>query len=167
MNGKAPAFAVFLLILRQLTILALDPISIRMATADDFETVYRFVNLLEDDCFDRSVQQSLYLENMANPGIIYLLAFSQNEPVGFASCHIQNLMHHAGKIGEIQEMYVAEEVRSLGIGKMLLDQIKAIAKEKNVLQLEVTSSLKREAAHHFYEREKFIFTHKKFTHPLN
>lgn len=145
----------------------METISIRPADTSDFETIYHFINLLEADTFDRSVQQQLFQENVSNPNIIYLLAFTENQAVGFLSCHIQNLLHHAGKIGEIQEMYVDEKARGLGVGKKLIDEIKAIAQQKKVLQLEVTSSFKREAAHRFYAREKFIFTHKKFTHPLN
>ncbi len=141
----------------------MDSVSIRMAVAEDFKTIYRFVNLLEDEVFDEQTQHALFLENTANPKIIYLLAFAKNQPVGFLSCHIQNLLHHNGKVGEIQEMFVDESVRSLGVGKKLIDEIKTIAQSKNVVQLEVTSSFKRAAAHRFYERENFIFTHKKFT----
>lgn len=145
----------------------MEPITIKHAGPADFETVYRFINCLEDDTFDRSAQQQLFLENISHPDIVYLLAFIKKESVGFLSCHIQKLLHHGGKIGEIQEMYVDEKARSLGVGQKLIDEIKTIARQKNVLQLEVTSSFRREAAHRFYEREKFVFTHKKFTHPLN
>lgn len=137
-----------------------------MAVAEDFMTIYRFVNLLEDAVFDQSAQQRLFTENIANPNVVYLLAFFEGNPVGFLSCHIQNLLHHNGKVGEIQEMFVDESARSLGIGKKLIAEIKIVARQKNVVQLEVTSSFKRQAAHRFYERENFIFTHKKFTFPL-
>lgn len=136
---------------------------IRNATAADFETVYGFINRLEDEILDRERQRAIFEYNLSNPNIIYLLAFSENEPAGFLSLHIQNLLHHGGPIGEIQEMFVPEEARSLGIGKKLMDETKRIASERGVLQLEVTSSFRREAAHRFYEREGFVHTHKKFT----
>lgn len=144
----------------------MDSIHIRTAVTEDFKTIYRFINLLENDVFDQTAQYLLFAENLANPNIVYLLAFAHQKPVGFLSCHIQNLLHHAGKVGEIQEMFVDESARSLGVGKKLIDEIKAIALQRNVVQLEVTSSFKREAAHRFYERENFTFTHKKFTFPL-
>lgn len=144
----------------------MESISTRMAVAEDFMTVYRFVNLLEDAVFDPTAQLLLFSENIANPNVVYLLAFSDGKPVGFLSCHIQNLLHHNGKVGEIQEMFVDESARSLGVGKKLITEIKAVARQRNVVQLEVTSSFKRNAAHRFYERENFIFTHKKFTFPL-
>lgn len=136
---------------------------IRNATAADFETVYDFINRLEDDILDRERQRAIFADNLSNPNILYLLAFSGNEPVGFLSLHIQNLLHHGGPIGEIQEMFVLEGARSLGVGKKLIDEIKRFANERGILQLEVTSSFRREAAHRFYEREGFVHTHKKFT----
>jgi PhnO protein len=139
---------------------------IRFATAADFKSVYRFINLLENEVMDETTQRELYLENIQHSNIIYLLATVDQKPVGFLSFHIQNLMHHGGKIGEIQELYVDESVRNMGIGKQLTDEIKSIAKGRNVIQLEVTSRLSRTSAHRFYEREGFNFTHKKFLHKL-
>lgn len=140
----------------------MDSIAIRTAAAEDFETVYHFINLLENEVMDAPTQRALFLENVVHPDIIYLLATTGEKPVGFLSCHIQNLMHHGGKIGEIQELYVDESARNLGIGKRLTDAVKAIAKSRNVIQLEVASRLSRTDAHRFYEREGFDFTHKKF-----
>lgn len=142
----------------------MNPVDIRFATESDFESVYRFINLLENEVMDKTTQRALYLENVKHPDIVYLLAIVNEKPVGFLSCHVQNLMHHGGKIGEIQELYVDESARNLGIGKLLTDEIKSIAKSRNVIQLEVTSRLARTDAHRFYEREGFHFTHKKFLH---
>lgn len=136
---------------------------IRFAIPDDFEAVYMFINELEDETMDRQIQKKIFIRNLSNPDIIYLLAFSDKNPVGFLSLHVQQLLHHGGPIGEIQEMYVSTEARSLGVGKRLIDEIKRIAKQRRIPQLEVTSSFKREDAHRFYEREGFAHTHKKFT----
>lgn len=141
----------------------MEAVTVRLADKADFKIIYDFINLLEDDHFEEGRQRYLFEENLANPDILYLLTFEENEAVGFLSCHIQNLLHHSGKVGEIQEMFVAEKARRLGVGKKLLDELKAIAAAQNLIQLEVTSSLKRSDAHRFYERENFNFTHKKFT----
>ncbi|RXR28513.1 GNAT family N-acetyltransferase [Flavobacterium piscinae] len=135
---------------------------IRPVSETDFEAVYQFINALEDFVFPKASQQAIFLENLSNPKHIFLLAEINQIPVGFISCHVQNLIHHGGLVGEIQEMFVLEQYRSKQIGKQLLDELKKIAKEKNILQLEVTSSFKREKAHAFYEREGFPNTHKKF-----
>jgi PhnO protein len=139
-------------------------VSVRSCTADDFDAVYRFINELEGDTLDREVQRRIFDANLANPDCMYLIASAGGKPVGFLSCHAQWLLHHGGKVGEIQEMYVAAQARSLGVGKLLIGILKDRANTAGVIQLEVTSSFKREAAHRFYERESFIFTHKKFVY---
>lgn len=141
-------------------------ITIRLANAADFAAVYDFVNRLEGEVMDQSSQQLLYLKNVMHPEVIYLLAAADGRSVGFLSCHIQDLLHHGGKIGEIQEMYVDADFRGLGVGQQLVKKIKQIAKSRGVLQLEVTSRLSRTDAHRFYEREGFDFSHKKFLYKL-
>ncbi|WP_306352376.1 GNAT family N-acetyltransferase [Flavobacterium sp. '19STA2R22 D10 B1'] len=142
----------------------MSTIHIKTAEDKDFESVYQFINALEEDVFDREIQKNIYKQNCNNPNIIYLLAMEDDTAVGFISCHIQLLLHHSGPIGEIQEMYVDASKRALGIGKILITELKKRAKDKGVLQLEVTSSFKRDRAHKFYMTEDFEFTHKKFVY---
>ena len=138
-------------------------IKIRSAQVEDFEVIYRFINQLENETFNIVKQRAIYDENQKNSNIIYLLAFENDEPAGFISCHAQWLLHHAALIGEIQEMIVAEKFRSKGVGKLLLAELTQLAKSKGIDQLEVTSSKKREGAHRFYMREGFMQSHFKFT----
>lgn len=138
-------------------------IKIRSAQLEDFKVIYGFINLLENETFDILKQQTIFGENLKNPNIIYILAFENDEPAGFVSCHAQWLLHHAALIGEIQEMIVAEKFRSKGVGKLLIAELITRAKSKGINQLEVTSSKKRESAHHFYMREGFDQSHFKFT----
>lgn len=138
-------------------------LTIRGATAEDFKIIYNFINELENDIFDEKIQQVIFSENLKNENIIYLLAFENDEPAGFISCHAQWLLHHAALIGEIQEMIVTEKFRSKGVGKLLIAELIARAKSKGINQLEVTSSKKRESAHRFYVREGFAQSHFKFT----
>jgi PhnO protein len=135
---------------------------IRRVIETDFEVVYDFINALEECVFDKESQHAIFIENLSNPKHIFLLAEINQTPIGFLSCHVQNLIHHGGLVGEIQEMFVDENYRSQQIGTQLLNKLKSIAMQNNLLQIEVTSSFKREKAHAFYEREGFPHTHKKF-----
>jgi (aminoalkyl)phosphonate N-acetyltransferase len=65
-------------------------------------------------------------------------------------------------VGEIQEMFVVEEKRGLGVGKKLLNKLKQIVRNQDVLHLEVTSGSKRINAHQFYEQQGFQYTSKRF-----
>lgn len=144
----------------------MTPITIRLGTPDDFAIVYNFINLLEYGILDEATQRRVFNENLKDNNVIYLLALTDGKPLGFLSLHIQNLLHHGGKIGEIQELFVAEHARGLGFGKQLTDAIKEMAGKRGVIQVEVTSRLARHDAHRFYEREGFTFTHKKFLYKL-
>ena len=141
-------------------------IHICIATPNDFEAIYSFVNELENQTFNKEKQEYIYHQNIQQPNNIYLVAFDDHAAVGYISCHAQNLLHHSGLIGEIQEMFVTEKYRSSGIGKLLMENLIHLAKQKGYLQLEVTSGKRRVSAHRFYLREGFSESHFKFTRQL-
>lgn len=136
---------------------------IRPAEIADFNILYTFINTLENIRFDEATQRQIMVRNLQNPDICYLLAFEDHEPAGLLSCHAQWLLHHSALVGEIQEMIVAENYRSQGIGKKLVNELLVWARKKGIVQLEVTSSKRRLDAHRFYLREGFSETHFKFT----
>lgn len=137
---------------------------IRPVTVGDFDKIYGFVCALQNKVFDKVIMQQLFVQNINNENNIYLIAESGAEAVGYASCHIQLLLHHAARVAEIQEMYVMPEYRSAGVGKELMKTIKAKAEVKGAVQLEVTTRVIRKEAIKFYVREEFEDTHKKLVH---
>lgn len=145
----------------------MDQLTIRTVEPNDFESVYRFVGELEQEVFDKAGQKRIFLENIENPNYFYLIATLEGHPVGFLSCHAQYLLHHNGLVGEIQEMYVDPEHRSLGIGQKLVDFLIFLAESHNVLHLEVTSLKYREQARHFYENLGFVHSHNKFVYSFS
>jgi (aminoalkyl)phosphonate N-acetyltransferase len=141
-------------------------ITTRNVTITDFDIINDFIEELENTHFDRRKQLEIFKKNIANTENIYLVAEENNKVVGYLSCHVQLLLHHGGRVGEIQEMFVSGEKRSHGIGKLLLKRLRTLAVEMDLVQLEVTSNKDRLMTHKFYEREDFKLTHKKFTLPL-
>ncbi len=137
---------------------------IRKAETGDFETIYQFICELQNKAFDKDQMRVLYHENITSPNFVYLLATLNESILGYLSCHTQILLHHAGKVAEIQEMFVKPEYRSAGVGKQLMDEIKKITREAGVLQLEVTTRTIRENAIKFYKRESFEDSHKKLVY---
>jgi len=145
-----------------------NEIIIRKANEKDFDTIYQFINELEETIFSAEDQQVAFEQNISNSDCIYLVAELNEQPIGFISCHAQVLLHHGGqKIGEIQEMYVSTENRKMGVGKKLIDELKKVAIQNGIAQLEVTSNKKRLKTHQFYQRESFINSHEKFTFRLH
>lgn len=139
-------------------------INIRAATLKDYDMVYHFVSRLQNREFDYNKLKPLYCDNIKNPDNIYLIAEENSKPIGYASCHLQLLLHHEGKVAEIQEMFVLPEFRNAGIGKILMDKIKLLSKQMGATQLEVTTRTFREKAIQFYLNQAFQDTHKKLVY---
>lgn len=138
--------------------------NIRTAKPDDFESVYLFVCELQGKKFDKATLKRLYLENLSQKDNFYLVALQNELLIGYISCHIQILLHHAGKVAEIQEMFVLPNYRNHGVGRQLIEEIKRLTKKEGVLQLEVTTRAIREKAIAFYKREAFEDSHKKLVY---
>lgn len=136
-------------------------IKVRNARPEDNDIVFDFICDLEKELFDKRVFKKIYLDNLKNKNNIYFIAWDK-KPVGYLSCHVQGLLHHCGQIAEIQEMYIVNDKRGLGIGKQLLDKLKATAKKREIQQIEVTSGLQRKRAHKFYITESFHLTSYKY-----
>ncbi|HML49112.1 MAG TPA: GNAT family N-acetyltransferase [Clostridia bacterium] len=140
--------------------------NIRRAAAEDAGTLHRFIEALEGAAIDRWRFDELYFENLRSEDIVYLLALEAGEPVGFASLHVQRLLHHAAKIAEIQEIYVDPAYRKLGIGRALFQAARQEAEGRGCAQLEVCCNQVRKGSHVFYERQGMRNTHYKFTLPM-
>lgn len=141
----------------------MNNLTVRNATAMDTEYVYQFVCLLENMQFDRELFGQYYLHNIANPEYYYLLAVEGDRPVGYLSCHGQLLLHHLNYVYEIQELYVDSAYRGKGIGRLLIERLRELLKDKDYDMLEVACGFKRPESHIFYEQVGFSRTHHKFT----
>ena len=139
-------------------------ITIRPAISTDMLVIYRFIQELEETGFSSALFETYYLANISNPDNVYLVAVDKNNGItGYLSCHGQILLHHCGWVFEIQEMYIQEEARGKGIGKMLVNELENKIRARNYVSLEVTANAKRMDTHAFYISCGFTETHKKFT----
>lgn len=135
----------------------------RKAESNDFEAVYQLINELEDKILPKEKQQAIFEKNSKHPQIIYLVAEDQDAVVGFMGTHIQDLLHHGGKVAEIQEFIMNKSYRSTGLGSLFLKELFQRLNELEIYEVEVTSNKLRERAHQFYIKENFKDSHKKFT----
>ncbi|HSZ33970.1 MAG TPA: GNAT family N-acetyltransferase [Puia sp.] len=136
---------------------------IRSAVLSDAETIFNFVCHLEERNFDFESFKERFSENLNNRDNIYLVAVNEeDESIGFISCHGQSLLHHEGKVFEIQEMYVARNNRDRGIGKALFAALQERLSKMDCESLEVTANIKRSDARRFYTKLGFVQTHVKF-----
>jgi len=136
------------------------------ASIDHLESVYKLLCELENDLLDKNDFSKIYKHNIKNDDVHYVLAVNDLNIIGFASLHIQKLLHHCSTIGEIQEIIVAKEQQGLGVGAMLFEELKKIATTNKCIQLEVCCNLARENSHKFYLKQGMKKSHYKFTYRL-
>jgi len=140
---------------------------IRSAEPHDVDTVFSFISHLEERTFDFNRFKEKFSDNLDNPDIIYLVSVNeQDEVIAFISCHGQNLLHHEGRVFEIQEMYVARNYRELGIGKALFAALVEKLGKSDCESLEVTTQIKRADSKRFYLKLGLVQTHIKFVKEL-
>lgn len=135
---------------------------IRPADSQDVGTLYRFICELEETDLNAFAFRAIFQRNLADRRVHYLVAEVEGEVVGFISCHVQYLLHHTGKVGEIQELYVMPEYRNQQIGRQLVAALEHLAAEHGFVNLEVTANQKRTHTHRFYQQLTFRPSHFKF-----
>ncbi|MCL6220479.1 GNAT family N-acetyltransferase [Zunongwangia pacifica] len=139
-------------------------LKIREAKIDDFDIIFRFINQLKESEFDKATQHQIFSENLKQQNILYFVAEVEDQVIGFVSCHIQSLLHHASKIAEIQEFFIAEDFRRKGYGKIILDHLISVIKALKIPQIELSTNIKRTNTHKFYENYGFKVTSYKFVY---
>lgn len=142
-------------------------IHIRDISASDFDAVFTFVCGLEEQVFDRLQMQEHFLTCINLPYHIYLIAELDGKPAGYVSCHGQLLLHHCGRVYEIQELFVSQEFRGKKIGTALVSALEARLRATDCVLLEVASNMRRKEAHRFYESIGYDQTSYKFVKDLS
>jgi len=133
------------------------------ATIAHVNAVYDLICELQDEKLDKDNFSQIYKDNISNQDIYYFLAFNEESAIGFASLHVQKLLHHCAKIGEIQEIVVSQAQRGIGVGAMLFEKLREAAVANNCEMLEVCCNKARVSSHQFYLRQGMQKSHFKFT----
>ena len=68
---------------------------------------------------------------------------------------------------KLQNLFFLPEKRSFKTGKQLIEKIEEIAKDKQLEQIELSTSTYRKDAHRFYERQGYEKLHYNYTKELD
>ena len=97
----------------------------------------------------------------ADPNNQVYVAERGGELVGtFQLTFIRQLSYGGCLVAQVESVYVAAGARSHGVGALMMGFARAQAEQRGAFRLQLTSNLKRERAHRFYERLGFQATHK-------
>lgn len=138
-------------------------VEIRRVVKQDLDFIYQAINELENEVLDFEMFSRIFDENISNPKNLYLVAEIENKGVGFVSFHTQNLLHHCGLVGEIQEFFIHQNHRGKGVGRKLINEILDYADQNKLKSIEVTTNKRRVENVMIYENLGFSLTHNKFT----
>lgn len=97
-----------------------------------------------------------------DPASVVLLAALADKVVGVLVWHRLAPLHVAPAWGLISALVVDEGARGAGVGAALLRRAQQMARAAGCAQLELSSSLKREAAHRFYLAQGYQERPKRF-----
>lgn len=136
---------------------------IRNVETQDLDFIYKAICELENEVLDFKTFEAILNENISNPKNLYLIAENEIEGLGFISFHTQNLLHHCGLVGEIQEFFIYRKYRGQGVGRVLINEILNFADQNNLKSIEVTTNKKRIENVAIYENLGFTLSHNKFT----
>lgn len=140
-----------------------ENLKIRKIEKEDSVFLYDCLCQLKNEKLEFDVIESIFDENRMNHNFHYLIAENEEFKLGIITFHIQNLLHHLGLVGEIQEFFVVERFRGKGIGKQLVNEIFKISEQLNLKSIEVTTNKKKTDNILVYQSLGFNLSHNKFT----
>jgi len=108
------------------------------------------------------------LEGAAGRWRAFLARASDGEVAGVATLVETFAIYAGGTYGVIDELYVVPAWRSCGVGRSLLDAIKAHGRERGWRRIDVTAPPEKrwERTVRFYESQGFVFTGPKLRFSL-
>ena len=122
-------------------------LTVRLAAASDAEAVAALLTELGYPSNAPSIAARL-----AELDGDVLLAELGGAPVGVAAVARIHVLHDAAPWMRITTLVVGGSHRSAGVGAALVDACESAARAAGCTRIEVTSNVRRDAAHRFYER---------------
>lgn len=106
--------------------------------------------------FDRQRVETLLAQLISEPqrGACWV-AEAGGRVCGYLLAVFMFSLEHGGLMAEIDEVFVADEIRSAGLGSLLVTRAGRDLAERGLTRLQLQLGAKNERARHFYERHGF------------
>jgi N-acetylglutamate synthase-like GNAT family acetyltransferase len=130
-------------------------LNIRKATKDDLPTIFELYTAFEAEdapMFDLEKTARIFTRTESYPNYAIYLAEMDGEIIGtFALLIMDNLAHLGAPEGIIENVAIHPQMQGRRVGKTMMKQAMEICTEASCYKLVLSSSIKRERAHQFYE----------------
>jgi GNAT superfamily N-acetyltransferase len=135
-------------------------VSIRLATQGDIAGVASLVESYWEfesiEGFDRERTETLLANLLRAPerGMVWV-AHADGRLRGYLLAVFMFSLEHGGMMAEIDEIFVAPETRSTGLGALLLARAERDMAERGMVRLQLQLGVRNHRARHFYEAHGF------------
>jgi phosphinothricin acetyltransferase len=92
----------------------------------------------------------LNIDKLLSDKAVTSLIIEENGDIAGFGALVTYYLPSAGKMGNIEDIVVDEKYRGRGFGRMLMEKLIFIARENNIIELQLTSNPKREVARALY-----------------
>ena len=124
---------------------------IRRFEINDLDRVFELLNELYEGKLKYDVFSKIYQDKLNDNNSYYVVAVIDNKIVGVLTSELEVKLTRERKQMYIDTIIVDENYRNKGIGKTLMENALNYAKDNNCEIVELTSRIKNENAHRFYE----------------
>jgi GNAT superfamily N-acetyltransferase len=127
---------------------------IRQATLDDIKDILHIYAEALDNGKVITVEkaQKIFLKQQQYPNYQVFIALYEQQTVGtFALIIMENMAHNGTPSAVVEDVGVLPTMQSKGVGKLMMEFALKYSKEKGCYKMSLSSNLRREKAHQFYE----------------
>jgi GNAT superfamily N-acetyltransferase len=134
--------------------------AVRQASADDAAVLARllwdFNTEFETEVDDVEVLEARFARILGLPQIVAVLAEDGADAVGFALMSLRPAIWFDGPASQLEELYVVPALRSHGIGTLVLDLCKRLAREQGSPEMHINVDEVDVDTRRFYERHGYV-----------
>ncbi len=132
-----------------------DTVTVRRATPADADSVQALMlELADHEGFAHAVRTTKqdWTRMLAHDGVVVLLAFRGDRPVGYVSAVRQLHLWSAGDILAMDDLYARPEARGTGVGTLLMSALAQHAAADGQLLVRWEMEVDNDGAQRFYRR---------------
>ena len=134
-------------------------VTIRQPTTDDIEEIAKLFDAYRvffEQGSDLSLAQEFLGDRLNNSESVIFCAYTSDERcVGFAQLYPSFSSVSAKRIWILNDLFVLESVRGMGIGTKLLSEIEAFGEESQAIAILVEATLSNTGAQKLYESKGY------------